>query len=264
MLILEWISHIFIYAYSIPFPMNAIDDKFHVVIPCAGSGSRAGLSAPKQYALLAGKPLVVHTLEAFSKLPSLGMGVLVVSPDDSLIHDILNKWPQPHMSISPTGGLTRAQSVMAGLKALEWHGVSPEEWVLVHDAARCLITQELILRLVKACCSDDVGGLLALALPDTLKTEINGRVETTVDRSGKWLAQTPQMFKLGMLMKALLHVGDKVTDESSAIEAMGFSPILVPSASFNFKVTYAEDMQLAQNILLSRSDHQHSQSITNE
>jgi 2-C-methyl-D-erythritol 4-phosphate cytidylyltransferase len=234
--------------------MSAIEHQFHVVIPCAGSGSRAGLSAPKQYALLAGKPLVMHTLDAFSKLPGLGTGVLVVSPGDTLINEICTQWPQPQFLISPTGGETRAQSVLAGLDALELRGVSANEWVLVHDAARCLITQELITRLVNACVNDDVGGLLALALPDTLKTEVNGRVASTVNRSGKWLAQTPQMFKLGMLKRALLSAGDQVTDESSAIEAMGHSPLLIPSASFNFKVTYAEDLQLAQSVLYSRSN----------
>jgi 2-C-methyl-D-erythritol 4-phosphate cytidylyltransferase len=153
---------------------------------------------------------------------------------------------------------------MAGLRALQLKGVDAGEWVLVHDAARCLVTPELILRLLQACSNDQVGGLLALALPDTLKTESNGRVATTVDRSGKWLAQTPQMFKLGMLIEALSIAGDQVTDESSAIEAMGYAPVLVPSASFNFKVTYAEDMQLAQNVLLSRSEFQQLNSITNE
>ena len=244
--------------------MNAIEPLFHIVIPCAGSGSRAGLSAPKQYVMLAGKPLVVHTLEAFSQLPGLGFGVLVTSPGDSQIDDIFSKWPQPQFTISPTGGATRAQSVLAGLRALEINGVNPGEWVLVHDAARCLVTPELILRLLQACSNDQVGGLLALALPDTLKTESNGRVATTVDRSGKWLAQTPQMFKLGMLIEALSTAGYQVTDESSAIEAMGYAPVLVPSASFNFKVTYAEDMQLAQNVLLSRSEFQQLNSITNE
>jgi 2-C-methyl-D-erythritol 4-phosphate cytidylyltransferase len=235
--------------------MDAMEPQFHVVIPCAGSGSRFGLTAPKQYALLAGKPMVVHTLEAFSKLPGLIQGVLVVAPDDNYMSEILKDWPQPKFLISQTGGATRAQSVVAGLNVLELKGIRPDEWVLVHDAARCLVTHELISRLIATCFDDKVGGLLALPLPDTLKTEIEGRVSTTVNRSGKWLAQTPQMFRLDMLKRALLMAGDQVTDESSAIEAMGFSPLLVPSASYNFKVTFAEDMQLAQSVLSSRSTH---------
>jgi 2-C-methyl-D-erythritol 4-phosphate cytidylyltransferase len=125
--------------------------------------------------------------------------------------------------------------------------------VLVHDAARCLLTPQLIEKLLLACLVDKVGGLLALPLPDTLKSECNGRVDITLDRSGKWLAQTPQMFRLEMLFQALMSADESVTDEASAMEMSGLSPLLVPSAAFNFKVTYAEDLQMAQAILADRS-----------
>jgi 2-C-methyl-D-erythritol 4-phosphate cytidylyltransferase len=124
--------------------------------------------------------------------------------------------------------------------------------VLVHDAARCLITPAQIQTLIDSCQHDEVGGLLAHPLPDTLKSEAQGRVVTTIDRSGKWLAQTPQMFRIGALRAALERAGNTVTDESSAMEAMGLAPKLVPGNAQNFKVTYPEDFALAQAILLSR------------
>ena len=231
---------------------DSFQARFHVVIPCAGSGSRAGVATPKQYVPLAGVPMVVHTMKAFSGLPHMGQGVLVVSPDDSEIDDVFEQNPQQHFVISRTGGATRAQSVLAGLRYLQSQGVTDNEWVMVHDAARCLITTALIETLWRACQADAVGGLLALPVPDTLKVAGQDRVESTLSRSGKWLAQTPQMFKLAELVQALLQVGDQVTDESGAIEAMGLQPLLVAAAAFNFKVTYAEDLPLAQAMLISR------------
>jgi len=135
-------------------------------------------------------------------------------------------------------------------------GAAPEDWVLVHDAARCLITPEQINTLIDACAQDEVGGLLAHKLPDTLKSEVGGRVAATLDRSDKWLAQTPQMFRIGELVDALQQAGDKVTDESSAMEAMGLHPKLVPGSAQNFKVTYPEDFALAEAVLNARTKGQ--------
>jgi len=123
---------------------------------------------------------------------------------------------------------------------------------LVHDAARCLITPAQINALIDACASDEVGGLLALKLPDTLKSEVGGRVSGTLDRSDKWLAQTPQMFRLGALADALQQAGDTVTDESSAMEFVGLAPKLVAGSAQNFKVTYPEDFALAEAVLNAR------------
>jgi 2-C-methyl-D-erythritol 4-phosphate cytidylyltransferase len=232
--------------------MNQQLPRFHVVIPCAGSGSRSGLGGPKQYALLAGEPMVVHTLRAFAEVPGLGQGVVVVAPDDQSMAEVFALYPQTQFAISNTGGATRAQSVLAGLLALQNLGVDGHDWVLVHDAARCLVTPALIEKLLMACQSDAVGGLLALPLPDTLKAETQGRVSSTLPRSGKWLAQTPQMFRWDSLFGALAQAGDQVTDEASALEALGEAPLLVPSASFNFKVTYQEDMTMAEAVLQHR------------
>jgi 2-C-methyl-D-erythritol 4-phosphate cytidylyltransferase len=210
------------------------------------------LGGPKQYALLAGEPMVVHTLRAFAAVPGLGQGVVVVAPDDQSMAEVFALYPQTQFAISNTGGATRAQSVLAGLLALQNLGVDGHDWVLVHDAARCLVTPSLIQKLLMACQSDAVGGLLALPLPDTLKAETQGRVSSTLPRSGKWLAQTPQMFRWDSLFGALAQAGDQVTDEASALEALGEAPLLVPSASFNFKVTYQEDMTMAEAVLQHR------------
>jgi 2-C-methyl-D-erythritol 4-phosphate cytidylyltransferase len=147
---------------------------------------------------------------------------------------------------------TRAESVLAGLRELLKQGAHDTDWVLVHDAARCLVTPAQINALIDACQNDSVGGLLAHKLADTLKTEKNGRVAQTVDRADKWLAQTPQMFRIGLLLQALEQAGALVTDEASAIESMGHSPLLVPGNAQNFKVTYPEDFALAAALLNSR------------
>jgi 2-C-methyl-D-erythritol 4-phosphate cytidylyltransferase len=208
---------------------------------------------------LAGKPLVLHTLRNFEVLNGLGHAVVVVSPDDSTMQQLFDTYPQKHFQIVNKGGKTRAESVLAGLTALEQLGVDQNDWVLVHDAARCLITPELIEKLVAACEKDEVGGLLAWPLADTLKAEKQGRVAQTLVREDKWLAQTPQMFKWNLLFKALTMAGDSVTDEASAMEAIGMSPLLVKGAVFNFKVTYLEDASMAESILLARQQMKEQQ-----
>ncbi len=232
--------------------MSPKHPRFHVVIPCAGTGSRAGVDIPKQYAPLAGVPMVMHTLKAFAAVPGLGHAVLVVSPQDSLMAQLLTDHPQPAFTLTPRGGATRAQSVLGGLRSLQEQGVDPTDWVLVHDAARCLITPRLIQALLAACVNDSVGGLLALPLPDTLKASVDGRVSATLKRSDKWLAQTPQMFRLGSLAQALEQPSEDITDEASAMEAKGFAPLLIEGASFNFKVTYPQDWALAEAVLNDR------------
>jgi len=232
--------------------MSPKHPRFHVVIPCAGTGSRAGVDIPKQYASLAGVPMVMHTLKAFAAVPGLGHAMLVVSPQDSLMAQLLTDHPQPAFTLTPRGGATRAQSVLGGLRSLQEQGVDPADWVLVHDAARCLITPRLIQALLAACANDSVGGLLALPLPDTLKASVDGRVSATLNRSDKWLAQTPQMFRLGSLAQALEKPSEDITDEASAMEAKGFAPLLIEGASFNFKVTYPQDWALAEAVLNDR------------
>ena len=240
-------------ARTYPMPSHTSTSiRFFAVIPCAGFGSRAGTALPKQYQPIAGLPMVVHTLKAFAVVPRITQGVLVLAPDDVHMTGVLAAHPQPLFGAVRTGGATRAESVLAGLRDLAKQGAHDTDWVLVHDAARCLVTPAQINALIDACQNDAVGGLLAHKLADTLKVEANGRVSQTVDRSDKWLAQTPQMFRLGVLSQALAHAGALVTDEASAIEAAGLQPLLVAGSAQNFKVTYPEDFALAQAILKSR------------
>jgi 2-C-methyl-D-erythritol 4-phosphate cytidylyltransferase len=155
--------------------------------------------------------------------------------------------------VVPCGGSSRAASVANGLYELTRAGAGALDWVLVHDAARCLITPEQIDSLIDACAHDEVGGLLARKLPDTLKREEGGRVAATLDREHLWLAQTPQMFRIGLLMHALERAGGQVTDEATAVEALGHRPLLVPGGSQNFKVTYPDDFALAEAVLKGRA-----------
>ena len=157
------------------------------------------------------------------------------------------------------GGATRADSVAAGLQALRERGATDDDWVLVHDAARCLLRPAWVNRLIDACEHDAVGGLLALPLADTLKaaapSDSGERVAATLDRTAKWLAQTPQMFRLGLLQRALhdaVDAGVNMTDESSAIEALGLAPRLVPGDQENLKLTWPADFALAARLLETR------------
>lgn len=215
-------------------------------------GSRAGTAQPKQYQSVDGMPLVMHTLSAFDALNCITQILIVVAPGDRFL-----SIDHPRVRVEACGGASRAGSVHNGLLALRASGAKEGDWVLVHDAARCLITPSLIEALIQACENDAVGGLLAIKLPDTLKTEVDGRVSGTLDRSDKWLAQTPQMFRVGALLAALQARAATdftgVTDEASAMEMAGFAPRLVPGSAQNFKVTYPEDFALAEAILRSRS-----------
>jgi 2-C-methyl-D-erythritol 4-phosphate cytidylyltransferase len=195
--------------------------------------------------MLAGQPLVMHTLAAFDGVTRLHRVALILAVGDTAL-DHLNA----QYLIANNGGATRAETVFNGLNFLLEQGAEPGDWVLVHDAARCLVTPAQIDALIDACQADTVGGLLAHRLADTLKAEQDGRVAATVARGDKWLAQTPQMFRIGMLRQALQVAGAQVTDESSAMEAMGWQPLLVPGSARNFKVTYPEDFALAEALLL--------------
>ena len=229
--------------------------RLFVLIPCGGSGSRAGGTGPKQYQRLAGRPMVRHTLEAFRALAGRFAGIaLVVSPQDREVAAALPRFPAQGEHLLQVGGATRAATVRNGLLALRQSaGAGPHDFVLVHDAARCLVTPTQIEALIAACEHDPVGGLLAHRLPDTLKVASpEGRVASTLTRADKWLAQTPQMFRIGMLLDALERAGDSVTDEASAIEAIGLAPLLVPGSAQNFKLTYPEDFALAESLLASR------------
>ncbi len=223
------------------------------LLPCAGVGSRAATSQPKQYAPLAGKMMVEHTLAAFEAARQIAHVHVVVSPGDGTLRKANAFW-----NVIDGGGATRASSVFNGLRfLLASQTATREDWVLVHDAARCLITPEQIDALITACLPDPVGGLMGVPLPDTLKLAVDGRSAATIEREGKWLAQTPQMFRAGVLHDALEPHAERdfdgITDEASAIEAAGLRPLLVLGSAQNFKITYPQDFALADAILQLRT-----------
>ena len=231
--------------------MPPADDspRCYALVPCAGAGVRAGAGVPKQYATLAGRVMVAHTLAALARVPRIAATLVVLSPDDDLFEARVSGHAQLRCRAVRRGGATRAATVAAGLAALAEDGARDDDWVLVHDAARCLVRPAWVEALIERCVTDDVGGLLALPLADTLKQERDGRVAATLDRRGKWAAQTPQMFRLGTLRAALAAAGDAATDEASAIEGQGLAPLLVAGEIANFKVTWPGDFALAERLL---------------
>jgi 2-C-methyl-D-erythritol 4-phosphate cytidylyltransferase len=215
--------------------------RLYALVPCAGVGERSGAVGPKQYTRLAGQAMVMHTLDALASVSRLSQTAVVLNPEDREFERHAARFSG---WVARCGGATRAQTVANGLDDLRARGAQADDWVLVHDAARCLVRAEWIDALIDACLDDSVGGLLALPVADTLKAEREGRVEATINRAAKWQAQTPQMFRIGLLREALAHAGAKVTDEASAIEALG--------ALENFKVTYPADFELAARLLRTR------------
>ncbi|MEP7371380.1 MAG: 2-C-methyl-D-erythritol 4-phosphate cytidylyltransferase [Nitrosospira sp.] len=222
------------------------------LIPAAGSGSRMGDELPKQYLPLAGRPMIYYTLRILCSSSRIARVFVVLAPGDEewLRHD----WSEfsGRLVVLECGGETRAESVLNGLKAAQ--GASPindDDWVLVHDAARpCLGTTQLD-KLMNELADDEVGGLLAVPVADTLKRGNAGnRVERTESRENLWQAQTPQMFRYKLLMEALsMSGGVTMTDDAGAIEALGLHPKLVLSDARNLKVTYPQDLALAELIL---------------
>ena len=232
-------------------PATSRGPRLFALVPCAGSGVRACTQGPKQYVQLAGQALVGHTLTALKQVPRLHGVMVMLAPDDRSFEREVPGFAGPHSWVVRNGGRTRAATVANGLNALREQGAADADWVLVHDAARALLRPEWVDRLIDACLADAVGGLLALPVADTLKGEEGGRAAATVDRRGKWAAQTPQMFRLGALRDALASAGDAVTDDASAIEATGERPKLVMGDAANIKITWPEDFARAEALLRS-------------
>ncbi len=219
---------------------------FYALVPAAGSGSRMGSELPKQYLPLAGKPMIYHALATLCGCAEIATVFVVLAPEDTLFHGY--DWSAFGDKLQPLycGGATRAESVLNGLMASE---LEPDEWVLVHDAARPCLAQAHLSRLIEEVRNDEVGGILAVPVADTLKRASSAkRIARTEERNGLWQAQTPQMFRAGLLLEAL-EAAPAVTDEASAIEALGLHPRLVECESTNFKVTYPQDIKLAELLL---------------
>lgn len=223
--------------------------RHFALIPAAGVGQRMGAAFPKQYLTLAGKPVLGHVMQTFLDASAIDHTFVVVSPEDDHISGIAAEGASAlKLTILRNGGATRRESVLNGLRAMAGHA-GEDDWVLVHDAARPGLTCGLIERLVAALADDPVGGLLALPVVDTLKRAgSDGRAEQTVPRERLWAAQTPQMFRYGLLMRALEQAPD-VTDEAGAVEMLGLKPRLVEGTPRNFKITLPHDLALAEMYL---------------
>jgi len=223
--------------------------RYLALVPAAGSGSRMGSATPKQYLELLGQPLMWHALNTLTSHPSIDRVAVVISPGDEWFDSF--EWKLPKLDVLRVGGASRAESVRNGLAALQ---AAQDDWVLVHDAARCGLSHAALDRLMSELKDDPVGGLLALPVPDTVKrADAAQRVAETVPRDGLWLAQTPQMFRAGLLVQALKDAPlAEITDEASAIERLGHASRLVEGEAFNFKVTYPRDVALAEAVLTAR------------
>lgn len=243
-----------------------LDTPLWVIVPAAGAGRRMASSLPKQYMLLAGQSMLQRTVSAVLDMPDVD-GVIVALADDD------DQWKSIPISVDPRvhsciGGETRALSVVSGLRYLQGL-MADNTWVLVHDAARPLVALSDVRRLLSAVYSSgSVGGLLATAVSDTLKkADDYNAVEQTVSRKDLWQAQTPQLFRSGQLLSALLsalsaseqsasesgstndNAVQTITDEASAMEMAGYTPLLVEALQPNLKVTRPADMKIAEALL---------------
>lgn len=226
--------------------------KFFALIPAAGSGSRMENRLPKQYLSLAGKPMIYHAVRTFCLTPEITSVFVVLDSKDS-------EWSKYNWSefsnklvVLHCGGKTRAMSIFNGLKSVsEASFIGNDDWVLVHDAARPCLSEKLLKKLMNELADDAVGGLLAVPLSDTLKrSDANDRVQKTESRKDLWQAQTPQMFRYKLLMDALCRPDSiTMTDDAGAVEALGLHPKLVLGDVRNLKITYPQDLTLAELIL---------------
>jgi len=240
---------------------NHSKKQCHALLPTAGTGSRLGGELPKQFQLLAGKPMVSYALKAFdetSRIQSIWIGVSPGFINNPVLQEIVISGMDVH--VVPTGGPTRQETVRNTLAAMLQSGIAEDDWILVHDAARPGITPQLINKLIDSVQASTSGGILAVPLADTLKqadldSVVAGNIphsERNIPRDHLWQAQTPQMFGLKQLHDALenaIRLEADVTDEASAIEFTGTKPLLIEGAACNFKVTHPADWDLMQLLL---------------
>lgn len=222
--------------------------RFHIIIPTAGAGNRMATAIPKQYLPLCGKPVISHSIQTFFACPRIASINVALSAEDFFWRS-LSLDSNSRLNLHYTGGDTRAQTVLNTLRALQ-PSVAGDDWILVHDAARPGLTAALLNQLLDALEHDEVGGLLALPLADTLKQSNAGsRVERTIPREGLWQAQTPQMFRFNLLHQALADFDGSPTDEAQAVEALGLQPKLVAGSLRNMKITYPQDLALMEILI---------------
>jgi len=226
------------------------EKNYWAIIPAAGTGYRMGTIQPKQYLHLHGKPIIEHTINRLSSHETIKKIVVVLAPNDT-------HWPNvtldhPNKIITTNGGNERCHSVLNGLHALKEYA-NPDDWVLVHDAVRPCIQHQDIDKLIQQLSNHPVGGLLGIPVKDTLKRiDENGRIIETVDRKNTWHALTPQMFRFNKLQQALenaINNNHAITDEASAIQLSGSTPLMIEGDSTNIKITHPQDLLLAEKYI---------------
>ena len=223
--------------------------RYFALIPAAGVGARMEAGSPKQYLPIAGKPMLRHAVDAFLASPLIAHTYIVVSAEDGLIDTVVpEQGAGVGISVLRCGGATRMETILNGLQALRG-SLAAHDQVLVHDAARPGLTPELIAKLITEVGEHPAGGLLALPVVDTVKRAGPASVSAqTVPRDGLWLAQTPQMFSYALLHRALSQAPDPlaITDDASAVEALGLAPRLIEGHPRNLKVTLPRDIHTAE------------------
>lgn len=219
------------------------------LIPAAGIGARFGADKPKQYVEIGGKTVLEHTVCIFQNHPSIDMTVVIVSPEDVLADGFQTAFAS--VEVWKIGGRTRAETVRNGVeKLLETGLASADDNILVHDAARCCLPSEALTRLIEQAGNAAEGGILAIPVADTLKRAEGGQISATVDRSGLWQAQTPQLFQASLLHRALAAANlEGITDEASAVEKLGVRPLLIQGDVRNLKLTQPQDAYIVRLLL---------------
>ena len=221
--------------------------RYHALIPAAGDGARFGADPPKQYALLEGRPVLLHAMERLAASLPLHMTYVVLAHDDRWFDHAIG--PQSRVTVLRCGGATRTETVRNALNVLG--DIARDDWIVVHDAVRPCVDEASIVRLQTELADDDTGGLLAIPIACSLKrVDERQRVVGTEPRDGLWRAQTPQMFRYGVLRGAFAQAGiEAMTDEAQVVEAYGRRPRLVMGSPNNHKITYPDDLLLAAAIL---------------
>jgi 2-C-methyl-D-erythritol 4-phosphate cytidylyltransferase len=225
-----------------------VTSRYFAVIPAAGTATRFGTAGLKQYALLAGKLMLRHAIERLLALEEIELLFVLLAKDDARFRAA--DWGEFGERLAPLycGGASRRDTVLNGLIACA-SAVDPNDWILVHDAARPFVGIPELRRLIDEVGNDPVGGILAVPVVDTVKRgDEERRIVSTEPREGLWQAQTPQMFRHGMLLRALREA-EHVTDEAGAVERLGYKPMLIEGSTRNFKVTHPSDLEIGEALL---------------
>ena len=219
----------------------------HVLIPAAGRGTRYGGALLKQYLPVNGKPILAHSIKIFQFHPLISSITVILAEDDQLFDSAVGLLAKSVNTV--IGGDTRAHSVRNGLKFIV-ENYSATDWVLVHDAARPCLSASRLEKFLEQGLESDYGAILAVPVGDTLKRAGDSQeIIATVDRTGLWAAQTPQLFRVGVLADAIdaaHEAGCDLTDEASAMEFVGIKPLLVMGSSANIKITHSSDLAIAE------------------